>query len=282
MKWKRRHNKQNNEEMDRMQDTALTQEVQDKMVVRNKKKHQRMIILLLLLVCVFLMLSFAWYYYQSRRIVNTDDREVMPPYCLYLVEPNGTDELQLTVGNLHPGETKQIVVGVSNKAPDGGNSTFNISRDSAFNYELELAYTKNLPVTYHVYELTKEETAVSDSNHITVEWPGTGETTVSQCFLKKLLTKNGSSDAITTANNSEMYGNNSVVNLGQYDVYDKTSGASFDLTTTVSGSSVQFDLDYYLIEIEWNENVAFADYLKETDLVYVLVTALQLEPKESE
>lgn len=248
-----------------------------------KKKNQLLLALILSMLCIFMMISYAWYYFQSHRKVNTDGIEVMPPYCLYLVEPNGTDTLQLTIGNLHPGETKQIVVGVSNKAPeDGGGSGFTISRDSTFNYELELAYTKNLPVAYKVYELTREEGNITDDSHIMVEWTDKDSMPVSYCFKKQGLTKSLSSEGISSSNNEEMYGETSnVVNLGQYDVYDKTSGASFDLVTVVDANGdIGFDLDYYMIEIQWEDGITFSDYLKETDLVYVMVKALQLDPEE--
>lgn len=284
MRWIHRHNQQNNVEKDKSEDFLPKEEQGENPVVRKRKKTQRMVVVLLLLVSVFLMLSYAWYYYQSHRKVNSDEREVMPPYCLYLLEPNGRDTLQLTVGNLHPGETKQIVVGVSNRAPEGeAGSGFVISRDSKFNYELELAYTKNLPVDYQVYELTKVEGSRTNDSHVTVEWTDTQHNVVSQCFEKKPLNKTGNSQTVTDANNSEMYGDaTGVVNLGQYDIYDKSSGATFDLTTKVDESgNVEFDLDYYLIEIQWNDGISFSDYLKETDLVYVMVKALQLEPEEA-
>ena len=188
----------------------------------------------------------------------------MSPYYLYLVDQNGTDSLNLTIGNLHPGETKQIVIGVSNKAPDGESEVeYPISKDSNFHYEMELAYTQNLPLDYRVYEL---------------------QTTESGTFQKTLLTQKAESEEISNKKNEEMYGENaeSIVNCGKYQIYDKDAGGTaLSLTTKVNQGNVDFDLDYYMIELKWQDGIQFSDYLKETDLVYIIVNAMQLEPEES-
>lgn len=230
-----------------------------------KKPSRKLLIVIMVGVCLLLMMiGFAWYYYLSHHHVMSEKREVMPPYYLYLVDENGTDRLQLTIGNLHPGETKQIVFGVSNKNPEGGSGdSYTISKNSKFNYELELAYTQNLPITYKVYSLTKAQ--------------GSGDD------IKTLLTAVSQSAELTDKNNNKMYGDKvlDTVNLGKYDLYNKTSGADFDLATKVENDVVTFDLDYYMIEITWKDDIRFSDYLKETDLVYVIVNAMQLEPEES-
>lgn len=249
---------------------------------RKKRIRKRLIVVAIVEVLILMMMSYAWYYYLSHRSVYSEEREVMLPYCLYLVNPNGTDALQLTVGNLHPGETKQIVFGVSNKDPQNGSEAyFNIGRESKFNYELELAYTQNLPVTYDVYELTKVST--EEAGDITVE----GKNSAKSYFKKQSpLHKRNEPDNISGENNKEMYGEkvSSTVNLGKYDIYDKTENTEefLNLTTTVNDEgNITFDWDYYMIEIKWNDEIKFSDYLKETDLVYVIVNAMQLEPKEA-
>lgn len=251
-----------------------------------EKSRKKIVAITVLIVFNLLLLSFAWYYYQTHFNFKTEEREVMPPYCLYLVEPNGTDKLQLTIGNLHPGETKQVVVGVSNDAPQESTGSMSISRNSRFNYELELAYTKNLPVNYKVYALEKVENAnpesAQGSNIVVVEFETNDNQVVEQVFKGTLLNKNdNASSELTYKNNEEMYNQVSVVNMGQYDVYDNTNNIGFELTTsTDEAGTVTFDLDYYMIEIEWQNDISFADYLKETDLIYVMVKALQLEPEE--
>ena len=87
--------------------------------------------------------TMAWYVLDAIREVDSKDTEVMTPYLLYLLNPTDEESLALTVGNLHPGETKQAVICVSSQRPeDIGIMT--ISKDSEFSYELELAYTENL------------------------------------------------------------------------------------------------------------------------------------------
>lgn len=269
------------------------QQQQNKSKQVNTKRSRKLVAAIMVTVCLLLMIGFAWYYYLTHRKVLSEERDVMPPYYLYLVDANGTDKLQLTVGNLHPGETKQIVFGVSNQAPEGDReASYKIGKDSQFNYELELAYTQNLPVEYKVYELTKVENGTSDEgsgtsngNTVTVEWTDKSNNTVSQSFKKpeSALVPIGNSNTISETNNSEMYGDKvkTTVNLGKYDLYNKNSGAAFDLTTKVENDKVTFDLDYYMIEIQWKDGIQFSDYLKETDLVYVIVNAMQLEPEET-
>lgn len=285
-----RQNKQNNmnklnkKRKDMFQDeNSLSEEELLIQEERKKRIRKRLIVVAVVEVLILMMMSYAWYYYLSHRNVYSEEREVMPPYYLYLVDPNGTDALNLTVGNLHPGETKQIVVGVSNQEPtvDGSEPTYKISKDSRFNYELELAYTQNLPVTYNVYELTKVSTEAEGD--ITVE----GKNSAKSYFKKQSpLHKRNEPDNISGENNKEMYGEkvSSTVNLGKYDIYDKTENTEefLNLTTTVNDEgNITFDWDYYMIEIKWNDEIKFSDYLKETDLVYVIVNAMQLEPKEA-
>lgn len=233
---------------------------------RKKRIRKRLIAAAVVEVCILMMMSYAWYYYLSHRKVYSEERDVMSPYYLYLVDETGTDSLQLTVGNLHPGETKQIVFGVTNEQPDGDSgASYSIGKNSSFNYELELAYTQNLPVEYAVYKL-ENANAISNSSKLNKNQSRTIE--------------------ITKENNEEMYATaesaTQVVNMGQYDVYDNSNGTRFVLTTTVDNNpNVTFQTDYYMIEIKWKESIVFSDYLKETDLVYVIVKAMQLEPEEA-
>ena len=211
----------------------------------------------------------------------------MQPYYLYLVEPNGTDSLRLSVGNLHPGETKQIMIGVTNKKPNNESSvSYQIGKNSNFHYDLELAYTSNLPLNFKVYSL-KEDAQASGESAYTAKWTDHNNQPVTKKYEKSLLTKNDqTSDSLTDKNNKEMYGEDKVdqtVNKATYDVYDKNGTSNFELKTTVGeNGEVSFDLNYYLIELSWQNDISFPDYLKETDLMYVMVNAMQLEPQESQ
>ena len=283
----KKHHKQLNNGMNGTSDNRflISKEEFQMQATTNKKISKKLVATAIVEVCILMMMSFAWYYYQSHRKVVSEEREVMAPYYLYLVDETGEDFFSLTVGNLHPGEVKQIILGVTNKKPnnDGGIS-YNVGKDSIFDYELELAYTQNLPLEYKVYELQKQETETNDS--ITIKGiDSEGNEKVIGIFNKTLLNQKAGANEISLKNNQEMYGSDNVestVNLGQYDIYDTgAGGTSLNLETKVnSGGEVTFDLDYYLIELEWKDGIDFSDYLKETDLVYVIVKAMQLEPEE--
>lgn len=252
-----------------------------------KRGCQLIVALALVMVLILALVTYAWYTLLLTRRVNSKERDVMQPYYLYLVEPNGTDSLRLSVGNLHPGETKQIMIGVTNQKPNNeGGVSYQIGKNSSFHYDLELAYTSNLPLNFQVYALTENNDAPEDSAYIAT-WADKDSHSVTKRFQKTPLNKNGeTSNSLTEKNNKEMYGEGKVdqtVNKATYDVYDKNGEADFQLTTTVGeDGKVSFDLNYYLIELSWREGISFPDYLKETDLMYVMVNAMQLEPQESQ
>lgn len=252
-----------------------------------KRGCQLIVAMALVMVLILALVTYAWYTLLQNRRVNSEKRDVMQPYYLYLVEPNGTDSLRLSVGNLHPGETKQIMIGVTNQKPNNeGGVSYQIGKNSSFHYDLELAYTRNLPLNFTVYALTENDQASGESAY-TATWTNQNNQSVTKKYEKSLLTKNGdSSKQLTDKNNSEMYGADNVdqtVNKATYDVYDKNGTSNFELKTTVGeDGKVSFDLNYYLIELSWREGISFPDYLKETDLMYVMVNAMQLEPQESQ
>lgn len=253
--------------------------------------------LLLCLSCVILVLTgtMAWYVLDAIREVDSKDTEVMTPYLLYLLNPTDEESLALTVGNLHPGETKQAVICVSSQRPeDIGIMT--ISKDSEFSYELELAYTENLAVDFHVYELEQVEAGNGSqgSNAFIVVEDENGQN-------QKQFKKAGSGVELEKADlninekrQEEMYGGTEetrkeIVNLGQYDLYQTDANdemLKLNTNVSVQNGQVTYDKDYYLIEIQWKETngsgeaIHFEDYRKETDLVYVIVKAMQPKPEE--
>ena len=89
---------------------------------------------------------------------------------------------------------------------------------------------------------------------------------------------------MSEARQQEMYGTvstDSIVNLGQYDLYTKGgAGEALELATTVFENGINYEMDYYLIEIICPDEIKFEDYAKETDLFYVIVKALQPRPEE--
>jgi hypothetical protein len=185
------------------------------------------------------------------------------------------------------------VLAVSNHNP---NSTegYEISRDSKFDYQLELAYTTNLPVTYQLYQLTEQ---AADENADTVddqEQKGSSTLIQIQRANGNLMTLYRAGNAMSTDDesdkrNREMYANvsnaaedlSNIVNLGTYDLYETLADGKTELSLSShqnEDGTVSYDIDYYLIEITPRTDVTFAEYKKETDLVYVIVKALQPRP----
>lgn len=262
---------------------------------RKREGKKAWLVACLALVMVMLAGTLAWYVLNAIREIDSKDTEVMTPYLLYLLNPTDEKSLALTVGNLHPGETKQAVICVSSQKP-GDIDIMTISKDSEFSYELELAYTQNLAVDYNVYELETVEAEAGDGTTpdglILVQ----DENDENTKYFKKAGNENlaNANVDVNAKRQEEMYGGNetsrqSIVNLGQYDLYQTdAAGNNLKLNTNVSveNDEVQYDKDYYLIEITWKQtdangaSIQFDDYRKETDLVYVIVKAMQPEPKE--
>ena len=65
------------------------------------------------------------------------------------------------------------------------------------------------------------------------------------------------------------------------ELFEKGSnGSPMQLVTFVENNgTIRYDMDYYLVEIVWDSD-DFASFSKETDLVYIIVKALQLRPTE--
>ena len=263
---------------------------------RAKVARRKAWLLVCLSVVIFMLTgTMAWYVLDAIREVDSKDTEVMTPYLLYLLNPTDEESLALTVGNLHPGETKQAVICVSSQRPeDIGIMT--ISKDSEFSYELELAYTENLAVDFHVYELEQVEAGNGSqgSNAFIVVEDENGQN-------QKQFKKAGSGVELEKADlninekrQEEMYGGTEetrkeIVNLGQYDLYQTDANdemLKLNTNVSVQNGQVTYDKDYYLIEIQWKETngsgeaIHFEDYRKETDLVYVIVKAMQPKPEE--
>lgn len=246
------------------------------------KRTKLYLLITMLVVGLLAAGTAAWYRIRSQREIDSQKTDVMTPYFLYLLNPGDLKSLALTIGNIHPGEIKREIICVSNRKEDA-ESNREINKNSNFAYELELAYTQNLPVNYRVYPLAKDpdgDLAVKDEKGNAVVIDG-----------EKLCFKKLGSEALAKASDESalrqrmVYGDDleKIINIGKYDTYKEgTDGEELKLTTTVSGNDVDYELDYYLIEITWQEGITFSDYSKETDLFYVIVKALQPRPGEKE
>lgn len=232
--------------------------------------------IILLIVCLLLCMAaaggtFAWYLYGSTEAkrAQAQSAPVMAPYNLYLMNPNATDALEFAVGNLHPGEVKQVVICVSNKDPEGSGSA--VAKDSEFGYDLMLAHTENLAVDYMIYPLEK----ISD--------PGKADITIMDDVTKELYywTKNDTpirGSDISDDMRERVFGNTNTGDIVNVGAYWRTEDD--DMKLAYQESTGEYEYDYYLIEVQWQNISNFDAYKKETDLVYVVVNAKQPRPVE--
>lgn len=216
---------------------------------------------MVLLVLLLAGATFAWYKTSEDKRAETKTAEVMTPYNLYLLNAEDHKTLQFAVGNLHPGETKQILFCVSNKAPEAGVSE-NLVRDSEFNYELELVHTENLAVGYQLYPLTSE--LIEGGKNVNVENQGI-------MYYQTEITGTDTTAAMRAKVFPDDPDNVNRVNSGRYCLYDNDD-------MKLSYQNGNYEYDYYMIEINWQNIANFNDYKKETDLVYLVVNAKQPKP----
>lgn len=252
----------------------------------NKKKKKKPILISGIIVIILLLgATFTWYLFTKDNHGDRKEARIMTPYFLYLLNPDDTHSLQFSVGNIHPGETKQIVICVSNKKPvDDDSGSIDIARESDFNYDLEFIYTENLAVNYKIYEMEKHQddgTAIPEDAVVLEDIDG--------AYWTKRVPEGGTevlplvmASDVTAARHAEVFGNDdldNVINKGKYELYKEDSSGN-PLHLTYKNDTYEFD--YYMIEISWKDNIKFADYTKETDLLYVVVNAKQPEPIKQE
>lgn len=253
----------------------------ERQTINSKKKKLigkglQMQILVWGMLVIILMIAggtFAWYSIKERQ-AESKPAEVMKPYYLVLLNPSETDVLQLSVGSLMPGRTKQVVFCVSNKENEeimmGG---------SNFDYSMELIHTDNLALNYSIYELERTEETGEGSilveDKVIVE--GSEQTIVTK--WKKKSETALSSVNVSTERHSQVGLTGAEINRGTYLSYESDAeGKQLHLTSGESG----YDSRFFLLEIAWDENeiTNFEKYEKETDMIYILVKALQPKPEK--
>lgn len=220
--------------------------------------------------------SYAWYTGMDDISATKEGVEIMTPYFLYLLNPGTSDSLQYTIGNIHPAETKQTVICVSNKKPDDIiDDTVDIARVSDFTYELEFITTNNLEVIYELFELEMHKLADGESlpaGAVTMpEVTGVYWTKVGAALRGEDTSAERHKNVFGTS------GVTNVVNKGSYTLYSKDSNGD-DLHLVYSED--EYDYNYYLIEVNWKDETSFEKSLKETDVNYVVVNAKQPKPVE--
>lgn len=243
---------------------------------------------LLLVVAALIGISlaaagFAWYLFDKHNGAD-EDVEVMTPYFLYLKNAQDNDSLQFAVGNLHPGETKQVVICVTNRRPDNeqDNNTVEIARESLFYYDLEFAYTKNLAVDYNIYELepgTRQDGSSLPTGAIVIEGVNDLYWTKKGAVLSDY--RDVSSERHADRNVFGTTAVDNIWNAGEYLLYrSDTDKEALQLVYTYDEetNTSNYEYDYYLVEIKWKPDIVFANYSKETDMVYVIVNAKQVMP----
>ena len=92
----------------------------------NKLNIRKKPFFMVISIMLFLLVggSFAWYLLSGQKHeADTNDLKIMSPYFLYLLNPGDNRSLQFSVGNIHPGEVKQVVICVmaDNKSESSNN-----------------------------------------------------------------------------------------------------------------------------------------------------------------
>ena len=233
------------------------------------KRKTKIYIFIALTVCIILavaVVAFAKYYYHKE--ISGKTTEISDSYYLTLLKPDGTDYLNLVVGDMYPKETKQIVFCVSNRDPFPTADITANAGGSDFGYQLELIHTENLPVTYKMREVIPVAGQKIDSDYEINGNVWRDKGTISGVDI---------SDSIA----NELFGNEEdVLNQGKYIYFEKDSNGN--LLHLSSPTGIGYERDYYFLEISWNSDLTnISPYLKETDLVYIVVKALQPKPEKS-
>lgn len=234
-----------------------------------KKRVRMQLLAISVLVLLFLVVSsFAWYTLRAREAWS-QERQVMDPYCLYLRDEHDQESAKLSVDNLSPGEVKEIPFCVSN-AP---NSDI-IMGGGEFDFQLELIYTENLPLTYKIYELEQKN-------------PDADSVFEDAAALKKPV----SGTEVTEKRRKEAFLDvevTDVVNKGRYWLYEKEGRAdevseddlnNLHLSTGKDAAGeTTYTTRYFLLQISFPKVDNFQQYNKEADVIYLTATAKQPRP----
>lgn len=234
----------------------------------------------ILVGCLMLFgVSFAWFT-MVERVAESKPTSVMQPYYLTLLNPSETSALQLSVGSLMPGKTKQILFCVSNKSNEE-NELINMG-GADFDYSLELIHTDNLALNYTLFAL--EATTPEEATESTLVAEDTvmtdGQATTILTYWNKGEefrdeTENDTVSDVSALRHGEIGLTGEEINSGTYISYESPD---FHLKDDAQSG---YDTQYFLLEIEWQEEATsnFEKYDKETDMIYLLVKALLPKPE---
>lgn len=135
------------------------------------------------------------------------------------------------------------------------------SDESVENYKLQLAHTTNIQFVYTIYKAEAHET---DPGNDRVEYVDEGGNA-------HYYTKNGGAVSGNYLNKSGTIANNTLhdKSYNDYDSVQKNAEPLYwqtDGAITPANSNLSGFIDYYILEISWNESI-LSD--KETDIVYL-------------
>ena len=245
------------------------------------ERYKMMLFCAMLSLVVGTSASYAWYGARERT-ADSAPADVMKPYYLNLRNPSDTADLQLSVGNLFPGDVKQIVFCVSNKNNEKQGLDMGVT---SFEYSIELIHTENLALEYRIYELIRLEDNQAGEIEVLdiVEENGVPTEYISN-FDKKSNVSLVGTDVSDERHVQAGLTGTMPVNAGKYTSYTQTANsqelrleAGYELDGTPT-----FDSQYFLLEIDWSDGAEtrFEKYEKETDMIYLLVEALQPKPQK--
>lgn len=249
---------------------------------RRIKSFVRIRIIGICLIAGILMLvggTFAWYKTLDRE-AESKEAEVMKPYTLVLQNSSESASLQLSVGSLMPGQTKQILFCVSNKENE---ETVNMG-GSDFEYSMELIYTENLALKYRIYEVEEVFTdgagVIPATDTVVVD----GVEQVQTTYWKKKLALSPLMGIDVSDERHALLGlTGTEINKGKYISFAKNETEQIDNNLHLTSEGLGYAAQHFVMEIEWDNAAAsnFNKYEKETDMIYILVKAIQPEPELS-
>lgn len=225
--------------------------------IRKNKMRIALSVLLtaILLVC---LLCLAWFY-NNRNI-----------YTFAHVESPST----LAIKGYNQTTVEQISLSTVDLTNDSHQASFVfcITGSNIEKYDLELAYTTNVPFTYTIRPTTQVTDRPGSGDFLTYTsddgtsyYYGTGEEELSQ---GKYVNKNSEGIAETSGENDR--------HTAAYDAYDRNYVQKnaepvyylFEKNAVRDLNQSNF-VDYYILELTWNADIA-TSHQKETDLVYLL------------
>ena len=256
-----------------MQQESVIQKVKriiEKGIVEKSIRKKLFVWAILIGSLVVTGVSFAWYSRMGKE-AESDELNIMKPYYLTLMNPSMTDAMQLSVGSLTYGKTKQIVFCVTNKTD---------MEIAEFDYSLELIHTDNLALNYTIYAL---EAADADSAGIVAE-DIVLESDTSTQVLTYWNVKDLSHPLVGVDVSDERHTQTALtgneINSGTYIAYESDENNTLHLNVIPDG----YDAQYFLLKIEWDESAQdnFANYENETDMIYLVAKAIQPQPQKKD